>query len=171
MHEKVKTFFRYLHDHPEIRAQIRARPDATLLYAGKGFAPMWREIDTSRRFHAQLLDKQTLPDVLRMVEAPGSGYATLQAYLEALDPIEPWLKNGFFAWRAVSGIFAANATGKVSFLVGSGVSPDTKVFAATELTVLSRNTLIHPVCREVVEYYLHCIKTRKYDINTSYITA
>jgi hypothetical protein len=65
------------------------------------------------------------------------------------------------AWRLVSGLFAANAVGAVSFWLGSWDEGDRKIFAITELPVLRRNKNIDATTKELLDYYAQCIERRK----------
>jgi hypothetical protein len=82
----------------------------------------------------------------------------------------PWKDNGFTIWRALSGIYASNAVGKVYMYVGSGITKE-KVLAATEIGVLARNPNVDPVSLEMIRYIQHCIRTRRADINMGYLPA
>ena len=74
-------------------------------------------------------------------------------------------------WRALSGIFAANAAGKVSFWVGGGVN-DSKVFVVTEIKVLARNPNVDPMVNgNLLEYYLRCVQNKNPDMNVGFISA
>jgi hypothetical protein len=42
--QPTKDLLGFLHKHPEIRMQIHATPDKTLLYAGSLFKPVWKEL-------------------------------------------------------------------------------------------------------------------------------
>jgi hypothetical protein len=77
VHESTKSFLKYLQAHPEIRDQIHAGRDRTLLYSGDFFRPMWQEINA--RIDPGLANKQIVTDVLERVAAPGSGYANMLA--------------------------------------------------------------------------------------------
>jgi len=46
-------------------------------------------------------------------------HPNLLAWAQDLDHLERWRENGFIAWRALSGVFAANEVRAVSFSVGS----------------------------------------------------
>ena len=81
------------------------------------------------------------------------------AWVEDLDRHTPWRDNDYIVWHAVSGIFASNASGAVSFMIGSGVSKRAlKVFACTEAGVLDRNQDIDQVSKDMLQYYLRCIE-------------
>ena len=43
--QPTNDFQRYLKQNPDIRVQIRAAPNKTLLYAGRFFKPIWKELD------------------------------------------------------------------------------------------------------------------------------
>ena len=165
------TFLKYLHNNPAVRSQVRAGVNQTLLYSGTFGKPMWSEIEMRRRFYGGLLDKQTLPDVLVQVAAPGTGHPSLRAYVEDVERNVPWQPDGFTIWRALSGIFAANAVGKVSFLIGGGITRDTKVFAATEVGVLMRNAKVDAITKDLLAYYLRCIQSKEPSLNLGFISA
>ena len=167
----TKDFLSFLRLHPEIRNQIRAAPGRTLLYAGSFFKPMWKEIADYKRAHPEVADKQMLPDVLTRITAPGTGYFSLLAYVQDVERQVPWQPDGFTTWRALSGIFAANATGPVSFQIGSGVHAAQKVFAATEASVLSRNPNVDPTTKDLIAYFQRCIQSKHADINLGFISA
>ena len=162
LHSRVKELLSFLKDNPDIRWQIKAPPDRTILYAGGFFRPMWQEIERKRRSDAQLRSKVLLQDVLRDIPTPS--HSNLLSWVQELDRLEPWDQHGFVAWRALSGIFASNAVGKVSFWIGDPID-QTKVFAATELAVLARNPKIDPVTKDLVAYYQRCLTSRQSQIN------
>jgi hypothetical protein len=149
-----------LKTNPDIRAKIRANPGQTLLYAGEFFKPMWKEIADLKRSDPQMSTKETLPDVLSRVIVSGRPVGNLLDWAKKIDDEVPWKENGFIAWRALSGIFASNAVGSVSFYVGSRVSADKKVFPTTELSVLARNPQIDELTRDILCYYQRCLRTQ-----------
>ena len=165
------AFMKFLRANPSVKSQIRAGMDKTLLYSGSFGSSMWAQIDTQRRFRGELLDKRTLPDVLKRIAVPGTGHASLHAYVLDVEGKVPWHPDGFVMWRALSGLFAANAQGKVSFMIGSGIERDTKVFAATEVGVLMRNPNVDPVTKDLLSYYQRCIQSGESAINVGLITA
>lgn len=167
----TKQFLSFLQKHPEIRHQIRAAPGRTLLYAGSFFKPIWKEIADYKRAHPEVADKQMLPDVLGRIPLPGTRYVSLLAYVEDLEHQVPWQPDGFTVWRALSGIFASNATGAVSFQIGSGVEAGTKVFAATEASVLARNPNVDGTTKDLLAYFQRCIQTKQANINLGFISA
>jgi len=170
LHHDIRELLVYLSKNPSIRNQIRAERDRTLLYAGNFFKPVWKEIYDYRRAMGLAHDKTILPDILEKIRLPDAPYSTFKEWLEELDKIQPWVKNGYIAWRALSGIFASNAKGKVSFMIGGGVTKaNKKVFAATEIHVLNRNPQIDPVTKSAVQYYLRCIQSGDPGINTGVI--
>lgn len=171
LHPSTRDFLVYLNRHPEIRSRIAAGPDATVLYAGRLIQAAWREILEMRRTLPQLATKKMLPEVLDTIALAGAPHPTLRAWAEALEPLAPWEHNGFIAWRALSGIFAANAVGAVSFVVGSGVHKATKVFAATEVGVLARNPHVDDLTRDMLDYYRRCIAEGRPDLCASLIRA
>jgi hypothetical protein len=173
----TKNFARFLAGNPAIRNQIRATPDRTLLYSGKFFRPSWSEIAARKLTDPQVREKEILPDVLARVVIPanvslpgGKRFPNLLAYVNDLEKQVPPQPDQFMIWRMLSGIFAANAVGKVSFWIGGGVD-DSKVFVATELKVLLRNPNVDPIAKDLLEYYLRCAQNKNADMNVGYITA
>jgi len=167
--QPTKDLLGFLHRSPSIRSQIKAAPNKTLLYAGSVVKPAWKEIVDLKAANPDIRDKVILPDVLERIMLPGQPFPNLLSWAKHLDTLSPWNENGFIAWRALSGIFAANAVGAVSFYVGSPVLRATKVFAATEVSVLSRNTNIDQVTRDALAYYERCIKTGNANMNFGFI--
>ena len=170
------AFVSYLNANRAVASQIRAARDKTLLYAGSfgsgiGARPMWRDIALQKRTNPELRDKEMLPDVLARIRAPGTKYASLLEYLQDVESKVPWDPDGFKLWRVVSGIFAANATGKVSFQIGSGVKPSEKVFAATEIRALMRNPNIDPVAKDLLAYYERCAANGVPDMNVGFVST
>ncbi len=153
---------------PALRWRIRAAPNCTLLYSGSFFKPAWKEIADFKRTHPELASKETLPDVLARLPVPGTTYPSLLAFVQDVE--QPWQPDGFVVWRALSGIFASNAEGSVSFQVGSGIG-DSKVFAATELGVLLRNPKVDQVTRDLLAYFQRCVQTRQADIHLGFLSA
>jgi hypothetical protein len=171
LNAKTREFLRYLRTHPNVRREIRATIGQTLLYAGSFFKPMWKEMEEYKAAHPEIAAKETLGDVLRRIPAPGTSHATLFAYVDLLDKQVPLQPDGFTIWRALSGIFAANASGGVSFQIGSDITTATKVFASTEIAVLSRNPNISEESKDMLAYYERCIRRGEVDINTGFISA
>jgi hypothetical protein len=176
--QPTKEFLGFLQQHPEIRMQIRATPNKTLLYAGsfwptigRDSKPVWKELLDWKRSNPVLADKETLPDILMRILIHGRPFANLLDWTKQLDPLQPWKENGFLVWRALSGIFAANAVGKVSFYIGSGVTKGEKVFAATELGVLAKNPNVDSVTKDMLAYYQRCINNKQADINAGFIAS
>ena len=154
----------YLRQNKPTRDRIAAGPDRTMLYAGRFARPAWQELEALRRSRPDLHDWELLPDVLRRLPAP-DGDGTLLAHVERLCTRVPWRPDGFVVWRALSGILAGNAVGRVRFYVASEVARADKVLAATELWVLRRNPAVDPLTREVVDYLIDCVQRRQTDIN------
>lgn len=171
LEQPTKDLLVFLQKNPAIRDQIRAAPGKTLLYAGRFFKPMWQEISDLKRTNPQARDKETLPDVLSRIAVPSKPFSNLLLYVQDLERRVPWKPDGLTVWRALSGIFAANAVGAVSFQVGSGVKADEKVFAATEVYVLARNPNIDATTRDLLDYYLRCVKSKTTDLNIGFISA
>lgn len=173
----TKEFVRFLSRNPTVRAQIHADHDKTLLYSGSFFAAAYKEIEARKLTDPQVADKQILPEVLARVmftpslqPVPGKRYPSLMAYITDLEKQVPRNPDQFMIWRVLSGIFAANATGKVSFWIGSGVD-QTKVFVVTELKVLLRNPNVDPIVKDLLEYYLRCVQNKNPDMNVGFISA
>jgi hypothetical protein len=160
-----------LNQNPTVRAQIRAAPGRTLLYAGAFFRPIWQELLLLKQRDPQFAQKEMLPEVLARIHAHGMPHANLLAWAQALDTQQPWAENGFIAWRALSGIFASNVVGAVSFAIGSPVDAANKVFAATEVSVLARNPNVDATTRDLVDYFQRCIQTRQDHINVGFIAG
>ena len=51
--KETRELLSFLQKNPDVRAKIAAPRDATLLYAGSFFRPMWQEIDQLKRSHPQ----------------------------------------------------------------------------------------------------------------------
>lgn len=168
---QTRALLQFLNKNPSVRAQIAAVPNATILYAGRLIQPAWMEIEEWKKTLPQMATKKTLPDVLGSIKLSGQPYPDLLQWAKSLDNLAPWKYNGFIGWRALSGIFASNARGSVSFVIGSGVSRAEKVFAATEVSVLARNPNIDEIARDLLEYYQRCIKAGQSDLCVSYISA
>ena len=167
----TRAFLQYLQANPQLRRQLRAGPDRTFLYAGSFFKPVWKEIEEFRRAHPEHANKELLPDVLRRLPANGTPFAHLLAYVQDVERQVPWKPDGFTLWRALSGIFASNAVGAVSFQIGSGVVAAQKVFAATELPILLRNPNVDATTKDLLAYYDRCIKSGQADINVGFVAA
>jgi len=169
--QPTKDLLHFLQKNPGVRAQVRAAPDKTLLYAGTFFKPIWRELADLKRANAQVREKRLLPDVLAHIPVPGAAFPNLLAWAQDIDKLQPWKDNGFIAWRALSGLFAANAVGAVSFYVGSQVTKDEKVFAVTELSVLARNPNVDSTTKDVLAYYQRCLETKQANMNFGFIAG
>ena len=166
---QTKELLTFLQKNPDIRARIAAPPNKTLLYAGNFIRPVWQELEQLTRTNSTVAMKHMLPNVLAKIHLPGQMHTTLLAWVKALDTLVPWKENGFIAWRALSGIFAANALGTVSFCVGSKITKGEKVFAATELPVLLRNPNVDAVTKDILAYYQRCIQSGQNAVNFGYL--
>lgn len=173
----TREFARFLANNPAIRSQIRAAPDRTLLYSGAFFKPSWAEIRARKLTDPQVREKEILPEVLARISLPpnlfpsgGKSFPNLMAYVNDVERQVPPHPDQFMIWRMLSGIFAANAVGKVSFWIGGGVDRS-KVFVATELKVLLRNPHVDPIARDLLEYYLRCVQNKNPDMNVGFISA
>ncbi len=171
LQQPVKEFLRFLQQNPDLRMRIAAPPGCTLLYAGEFFRPVWQELAQLRALHPELAAKRLLPDVLAQIATPGQAAPNLLAWAKSLDHLAPWSENGFVAWRALSGIYASNAVGAVSFYVGSGISRASKVFAATEVPVLLRNANVDAVTKDLLGYYQRCVQSGQSAVNLGFIAG
>lgn len=171
LHSDIKELLKFLQKNPVIRNKISAKPNKTLLYAGNTFgAPVWMRIKEDHRNYGLSYGKTILPDALENIYLTGKPYKNLLEWANKLDEIKPWDKNGYIIWRALSGIFASNAIGAVSFMIWGGVlKSELKVFATTEVSVLNRNPLIDNVTKDILQYYLRCVENNQSDINFSII--
>jgi hypothetical protein len=167
--QPTKDLLVFLQKNPTVRTRIAAPPNATLLYAGNFFRPIWQELEQLKRMNRDLASKRTLPEVLAGIPTPGQPHATLLAWAKSLDALTPWKENGYIAWRALSGIYASHAIGTVSFYVGSGISKSDKVFAATEVSVLMRNPNVDGVTKDVLQYLQRCIQSGQRAINFGFV--
>jgi hypothetical protein len=167
--EPSRQLLKFLQRNPVVRARIAAAPNMTLVYAGDFFKPMWKELEQLKRTNSAVASKTLLPEALAAIQTPSQPHATLLAWVKSLDTLLPWSENVFIAWRALSGIFPANAIGSVSFYVGSHITKRDKVFAATELHVLLRNPNISGTARDILEYYDRCVRSGRSAINLGYI--
>ncbi len=171
IHQLTKEFLGFLQKNPAIRMQVRAASGKTLLYAGNFFKPVWKELLDLKRMNPQIATKEILPDVLSRILLPGQRFPNLLNWAQDLDCLPDWKENGFLAWRALSGIFAANAVGGVSFYIASGISRDEKVFAATEIGVLARNPNVDAITKDILAYYKKCMESKQVNINFGFISG
>ena len=169
--QPVRELLSFLQKNAALRARIAAPPNATLLYAGRFFRPVWKEIEQLRVSRPEVASKTLLPDVLSRIATPGQSHPHLLGWAKALDALSPWHENGFIVWRALSGIFAANAVGAVSFYIGSGVTRDDKVFAATELPVLLRNPNVDATTKDLLAYFQRCVQRGQAEINLGFMAG
>lgn len=184
LHAEILAFMQYLAANPGLRSRIGAPPNATLLYAGdtaqnglwkeKKSTPAYRKLETMKLTEPSLSQKKTLHDVIGTLPAPGTKFPSLLAYAEHVDQqVEKdgaGLAERMLIWRALSGIYASNARGAVSFVLGDGVSREAlKVFALTEIQVLERNPYIDSITREMIAYLKTCVLTHKPNIRIGLI--
>ncbi|MFT8245318.1 hypothetical protein [Roseomonas sp. BN140053] len=198
MHARTKEFLRYLSQNPGVRNMIAAPDDRSVVYAaaflssqwrnqlaaatgkpsGNRTRAMWEELERLKSADRARNDFVMLPDILKELPSPPGadiGVTTMYGHLEVLDRLEPWNVNGFIAWRAVSGIYASNARGRVRFCVGEiGAGPDgkadwrgSKVIAATEMWVLLRNREVDEETRSMAEYLIDCVRSKNPKINVA----
>jgi hypothetical protein len=158
LHAEILAFMQYLAANPGLRSRIGAPPNATLLYAGdtaqkhpwKDSTPVYRKLQTMKLTEPSSSQKKTLHDVIGTLPAPGTKFPSLLAYAEHVDQqVEKdgaGLAERMLIWRALSGIYASNARGAVSFVLGDGASREAlKVFALTEIQVLERNPYVDSI--------------------------
>ena len=168
--EATKQFLRYLQKHPQIRGQISASPDRTLLFSGRLFKPAKVELEELKKSSREIASLEMLPDVLARVAATGTAYESLLAYAESVEKQVPWFEDGYTLWRALSGIYASNAVGRVSFYIGSQVSIERrKIFAVTEVPVIARNPNVDSLSKDALAYYQRCIQNKQHAMNFSFI--
>lgn len=173
--QQTKDFLAFLQQRRDVRDRIKAGRDKTLLYAGDmraqywgiTFTPAWHDIQAIQRKQPGTVE--ILPDVLAKLPAPPPHGGTLKTYVAALAEKEKTEENKRVVWRALSGIFASNAEGKVWFYVGSNVSHDTKVFALTEIAVLKRNPRVSVVSQQMLAYYERCVRTKNPNMAFGYL--
>lgn len=171
---ETRQFLCYLHTHPLVRTKIQAPENATVLYAGTLFREAWKEL---KAFKATPEGRHlvTLEEVLDKVDAPDTDFPNLNVYANAVSSTERGDEDTFIIWRALSGIYAAQARGQVSFYVGIGVSRDKadikkrKVFAVTELQVLARNGHLDTLTKDIVEYFRRCLRNPQESTAFSFI--
>jgi hypothetical protein len=169
---QTRAFLNFLQRNPDVRASVRAAPHKTLVYAGGFFKPIWRELADLKQSNPQIAEKDLLPDVCARVPLPASHpFLNLLEWVQHLDNLVPWKENGFIAWRALSGIYAANAVGAVSFYVGSWNPAEAKVFGSTELPVLARNPNVDANTKNLVAYYQRCLETKQAHIDFGFIAG
>jgi hypothetical protein len=167
----IKEFLSFLNSNPTLRAKIAAPPNKSLLYAGDFFRPVWQELEQLRFTNTQIASKRLLPEVLASITTPGQAYPNLLSWAKALDHQNPWKENGFIVWKALSGIYASNAVGTVSFMIGSGVTKSDKVFAATELPVLIRKPNVDVLTKDILSYYHRCIQGGSNKLNFGFVAG
>jgi len=167
---ETRAFLVFLQQNKNIRDRIKAGRDKTLLYAGDIFAPAWRDIKALQSKQPDSVE--ILEDVLAKLPAPPPHLGMLKRYVQDLAQKER-ATNGArserVVWRALSGIFASNAEGKVWFYVGSNVDAATKVFALTEIAVLKRNPKISPESQDMLAYFERCARSKNPGMNAGYL--
>ena len=55
IHKATKDLLKFLQAHPEVRSRIRADSNQTVLYSGKFFKDMWKEIRAIQLWQASRL--------------------------------------------------------------------------------------------------------------------
>jgi hypothetical protein len=166
---QTRELFVFLRRNRAVRDRIAAGPHATIIYSGQILKPAWKEVADMKLRYPALSGRKTLPEVLQSISLVGHPFPNLLEWAKSLDSMLPWRENGFLVWRALSGIFASNAVGAVSFVVGFGITHVDKVFAVTEVPVLLRNPRVDATTRNLLEYYQRCIAERRADIGVGFI--
>jgi hypothetical protein len=172
---ETRQFLHYLQTQPLVRAQLKAPRDSTVLYAGKVVHEAYKEIKVLIATRAEYRHLVTLEEVLNGLPAPDTPFSTLQEYANSVLAVVPKLDDQFILWRALSGIYASNARGQVSFYTGTGISRDNddvdrrKVFAVTELHVLGRNEKVDTLTQDIVAYYQRCLSNPQESTAFSFI--
>jgi hypothetical protein len=184
MHPELKAFFDFLAANPAVWKAIKAFPGKTLLYTGdlpNEFATklhavlppslrpsvklsgdvvmdgVWTKLGQPVEREEQLRDKEILPQVLgRVALPPQAPYRTLGEWVRHLSDRLPAPAQDAL-WRGLSRIFASNAEGAVSFLMGFDVGK-TKVFVDTELPALLANPSVDITTRNMLLYYQECVR-------------
>src|SRR5205823_6102240 len=100
--------------------------------------------------YPEVAGKTTLADALSRIDLPGTPFGNLLAYAQEVERRVPQRPDAFILWRALSGIYAMNAVGKVSFQIGSGMTAMGRVFATTELGIPLRNPLVDEVSKDLM---------------------
>ncbi len=167
--DPTKRFLKYLRKHPDLRSRIRAPVGESVAYVGSFDS----EPAFLRLLRLQLTDSKTnnffmLPDVLRRIPAPADLFAAvglvapppIRTFLDYVNFLTgeggwakqvPWSPDGFTIWRALSGIFVSNASGRLRLLVGDALNRGEKVFFKTEVFVLERNPDIDLFSRTAIQ--------------------
>mgnify|MGYP001793073701 CR=1 FL=1 len=151
-----------------MRAAARNASEAA---AGGFVRAVWEDLEYTKLTHAGFSAKKMLPEVLSGIRLAGAPYPNLLDWAMALDAFPPWKENGVTVWRALSGIFAANAVGTVSICIGSGIKKADKVLAATELPVLLRNQTVDLVTKDILQYYQRCLQQGQSTIDFGYMAG
>jgi hypothetical protein len=169
LNSNLKSFLGFLHNNRGIRAQIKASRDQGILYCGvHNGTPAYQHIEQQQKEHG--LQVQTLKDVTSKIPMPSNmGGGSLQEYAQELASGLEDDTNKAILWRALSGIYASNLSGKVALYVAEVVDEtglaggknadgtlhytqekrmQRKVFTATEVNVLRRNTAIDKLDQE-----------------------
>jgi hypothetical protein len=171
LHPATRQFLAFLRSHPALRDLIRAGPGQAVFYAGSFVKPLWEELSELKRRYPEVARKVTLSDALSRIHTPGMPFSNLLAYAQEVERQVPQRPDAFILWRALSGIYAANAVGKVSFQIGSGVTALGRVFAATELAILLRNPRVDETTKDLLAYYDRCIRSGEDAINVGFISS
>jgi hypothetical protein len=140
--------------------------------------PAWQRLLRLQISDPRINNFYMLPNVLNRINVPPDLYShiglvtapTVRTMLDYVNFLSgeggypkqvPWEPDGFTIWRALSGIFMSNATGRVRLLVADAQKPERerKVFFKTEMFVLARNPNIDPFSKAAVDQIRTGIKT------------
>lgn len=149
---EIIEFAVYLKNNPSIRSKICAGEHRTLVYCGSYLKPVSEELVNLRsrlKFFEELF---LLNQILMQIKIQGRQWGTLYEWLLDLEENHPFEAGSNVAWRIVSGIMCKNAVGHVSFIIGDGVTPASKIFAQTEINVLRRNKNLTQDTYEMIDY-------------------
>ena len=171
LHSASRQFLAFLRDHPELRALIQAPPGRSIFYAGSFGRSAWEELLELKGRYPEVARKTTLADALSRIDLAGTPFGSLLAYAQEVERRVPQRPDAFILWRALSGIYAMNAVGKVSFQIGSGMTAMGRVFATTELGILLRNPLVDEVSKDLMAYYDRCIRSGEDLVNVGFVSS
>jgi hypothetical protein len=167
----TRAFLAFLRCHPELRTRIAAEPGTSIFYAGSLLKPIEEELADVKRLSPDVAQKMTLGDVLSRLEVPELSSTSMLSYVLAIEQRVPRRPDAFILWRALSGIYATNAVGKVSFQIGSGMTAMGRVFATTELGILLRNPHVDETSKDLLAYYDRCIRRGEDGVNVGFFSA
>lgn len=172
LQQMTRDFLTFLRDNPAIRVRFCAAHGKTRLYAGHFFTDMWKEIARTKLRSPELGDKQILTDVLEHIPVPGKSYPNLLRHVsDVVGQLKPHHDGDCDAvWQKLLEIYASNASGPVSFMVGNDVD-SRKIFASNELPTLLANPKVNALTKDILAYYQRCLQFKRYDMNFGYISG